>query len=392
MRRPSRRLQSVQPPVIPIVGEWIRQTPGTISLGQGVVSYGPPPEALAAIPRFLADPENHKYKAVDGIPELREVLAGKLASENGIRVGQDSRLVVTAGGNMAFMNAVLAITDPGDEVILLRPFYFNHEMAVVIAGARPVPVDTNGDCQPQVSAIRRAVTARTRAVVTISPNNPSGAVYPETTLRVINSLCRELGLYHLHDEAYEHFVYEGAKHLSPGSFAGAGGHTISLFSLSKSFGCASWRVGYMTVPEELVESVRKIQDTYLICPPVVSQHVALAALRAGPGYPLKQLPSLAARRERVAQALAELGPACEVKPAQGAFYFLVTVGTALDPMALAERLVREHRVATIPGTAFGLAKSCTLRISYGALNEDTLQAGTDRLVRGLRALIEEHPS
>src|SRR5262245_54185650 len=115
--RDSFRMTSVQSPVIPVVAELIRQNPGTISLGQGVVNYGPPPEAAAQIQRFLADPENHKYKPVVGLPELLAAFEQKLRAENGIVPGADSRLVITAGGNMAFMNAELAITDPGDEVI-----------------------------------------------------------------------------------------------------------------------------------------------------------------------------------------------------------------------------------------------------------------------------------
>jgi aspartate/methionine/tyrosine aminotransferase len=391
MRGPSQRLRAVQTPIIPLVGEWIRRTPGTISLGQGVVSYGPPDEALEAIPDFLAESENHKYKPVDGIPELRDALAAKLAGENGIVVGEEQKLVVTAGGNMAFMNAVLAVTDPGDEVVLLRPFYFNHEMAVVMAGARPVAMDTDAEYQPRPEWIRAAITDKTRAVVTISPNNPTGAVYSQSVLREINALCRERGLYHVHDEAYEHFLYENARHFSPGSIEGASAHTISLFSLSKSYGFASWRIGYMVLPEHLLESVKKIQDTYLICPPVVSQHVALRALRVGSDYCRRRLPDLAARRSQVARALSDLGPLCRVPRALGAFYFMVTVRTALDAVTLSKRLVREHRVAAMPGTAFGLDRPCALRVSYGALDHESVHEAAVRLVRGLRSLAEEHP-
>src|SRR5215510_6927268 len=166
MREPQ-RMQSVQSPIIPVVAELIRQNPGTISLGQGVVYYGPPPEAAAQIQRFLADPENHKYKPVVGLPELLDAFEQKLCSENGIVPGADSRLVITAGGNMAFMNAVLAITDPGDEIILPLPYYFNHEMAIVMAGCKPVLVPTDHNFQLCPDALRAAITPRTRAIVTV---------------------------------------------------------------------------------------------------------------------------------------------------------------------------------------------------------------------------------
>jgi len=137
----SLRMQSVQSPIIPVVGELIRSNPGTISLGQGVAYYGPPPQAIEAIQTFLAEPENHKYKLVQGIPELLEAIGQKLEKENGISP-DGSRIVVTAGANMGFVNAVLAITDPGDEIILQLPYYFNHEMAVAIADCKTVCVPT----------------------------------------------------------------------------------------------------------------------------------------------------------------------------------------------------------------------------------------------------------
>jgi aspartate/methionine/tyrosine aminotransferase len=169
-------MQAVQSPIIPVIGELIRSCPGTISLGQGVVYYGPPPEAFEQIPQFLADPENHKYKPVQGIAPLLDVIQAKLKAENGIHIGTENCIVVTAGSNMAFMNVVLAITTPGDEIILQTPYYFNQEMAITMASCRPVLVATDENYQLRPDAIRRAITDRTRAVVTISPNNPTGAL------------------------------------------------------------------------------------------------------------------------------------------------------------------------------------------------------------------------
>ena len=172
----AQRMQDVQSPIIPVVGEWIRQCPGTISLGQGVVHYGPPEQALARIHDFVAA-GNHKYQPVDGIGPLREALTAKLAEENGIALSEDNALVVTAGGNMAFFNAVAAIADPGEEVILPTPYYFNHEMAVVMLSCRAVLAPTREDYQLDLAAIADRITPRTRAIVTVSPNNPTGAVY-----------------------------------------------------------------------------------------------------------------------------------------------------------------------------------------------------------------------
>ncbi len=380
-------MQAVQTPIIPVVAELIRSCPGTISLGQGVVSYGPPKEAADQISRFFADPENHKYKPVHGLPLLLDALAAKLKSENGIAAVSSNQIVVTAGGNMAFMNALLDITDPGDEIILQTPYYFNHEMAVTMASCRPVLVDTDEHYQLRPGAIRVAITPRTRAVVTISPNNPTGAVYPEAALRAVNELCRERGVYHIHDEAYEYFTYDGARHFSPASLPDSAAHTISLFSLSKAYGFASWRIGYMVMPAPLFVSVKKIQDTILICAPVISQYAAAGALQAGATYCREKLRGIAEVRATVLNELNQLRDIITVPRADGAFYFLLRVHSNKRPMELVERLIREHGVAVIPGTAFGMERDCCLRVAYGALEKHTAEEGVGRLVRGLKAVL-----
>jgi aspartate/methionine/tyrosine aminotransferase len=385
--RSTLRIGNVQPPIIPIVGELIRRHPGTISLGQGIVSYGPPAAALEALRRFPRDPSDHCYGPVEGSPELVDAISRKLAAENGIDTGDSRRIVVTAGGNMAFVNAVLAVTDPGDEVVLQAPYYFNHDMAIALAGCRTVAVPTDDRYQLRPDAIRAALSPRTRAVVTISPNNPSGAVYPEAALREVNDLCAAHGVYHIHDEAYEYFTYDGVRHFSPGAFAGSAPHTISLFSLSKTYGMASWRIGYMVIPEHLFEAINKIQDTNLICPPAVSQAVACAALESGAGYCRERVSELAEVRPMVLDTFSTVADICTVPRPDGAFYCLVRVHTTMNPLTLVEHLVAGHGVAAVPGTAFGLADGCYLRVSYGALDKATVAEGMSRLVRGLRALV-----
>jgi aspartate/methionine/tyrosine aminotransferase len=382
----SRRLEAVQAPVIPIVGRWTAETPGTISLGQGVVSYEPPKEAIEAARRFGGTLSDHRYGPVEGLPPIVEAIEAKLARENHIVVRPASRVLVTAGGNQAFMNAVLAITDPDDEIVLLVPYYFNHEMAVVMAGVKAVAVPTTSEYQLDLRAIEDAITPRTRAVVTVSPNNPTGAVYPAAALRAVNALCRDRGVFHIHDEAYEYFTYGGVEPFSPGSLPDAAGHTISLFSLSKAYGMASWRIGYMVIPEVLHEAVNKIQDTILICPPSVSQHAAIAAIDVGRTFAGAHVARFDTMRRMIFEALSPPDVPCDVPSPDGAFYYLVRVHSTLDSMTLCERLIREHRVATIPGSAFADPSPCSVRISYGALDADSVIEGLRRLVGGLQAL------
>lgn len=381
----SRRLETVQTPVIPVVGRWIAETPGTISLGQGIVSYGPPAEVVEAANVFGGRAEDHRYGPVEGLAPLVEAIETKLARENGITVRPHSRVVVTAGGNLAFMNAILAIADAGDEIVLPVPYYFNHQMAVVMAGAVPVPVATQRNLQLDVDAITDAITPRTRAVVTVSPNNPTGAVYDEASLRAVNALCRDRGIFHIHDEAYEYFTYD-VPHFSPGAIDGAAAHTISLYSLSKAYGMASWRVGYMVLPESLWHAVNKIQDTLLICAPAVSQRAAIAALGVGAPYSTSRLEALNGTRRQMYAALSAAGMPCDVPLSDGAFYFFLRVHCDLPPMALAEQLIRAHKVAVIPGSAFGVTQGCSIRVSYGALGAETVTEGLGRLVEGLRTI------
>ena len=367
----------------------IRSTPGAISLGQGVVSYGPPPEAMEEIGTFLAHPDYHKYQSVYGIPPLLELIESKLLAENGIQVSRGSRIVVTAGGNMAFVNAILAIADPGDEIILNLPYYFNHEMAITMASCKPVlvPADENYQLQPEL--IAAAITERARAVVTISPNNPTGAVYSASALSEVNEICRKAGIYHISDEAYEYFTYGAERHFSPGSISGSNSHTISLYSLSKAYGFASWRIGYMVIPEHLFAAINKIQDTVLICPPVISQFAAAGAMKVGRGYCREKLEQLAEVRELVLSELDRISYCCQAPRAEGAFYFLIKLDTGIKPLALVERLVHEHGVAVIPGDAFGMDDGCYLRIAYGALQKETVAEGIGRLVKGIKTILGE---
>ena len=376
---------AVQSPVVPVVADLIRATPGTISLGQGVVCYGPPETALRNVLAHAGE-LNQYYGPVEGIPELAGRLKDKLRTENDIHIDEGRTLVISAGANMGFLHALFAITDPGAEVILPTPYYFNHEMAVRMLNCEPVCVETDQHFQITPEAVAAALTPRSAAVVTISPNNPSGAVYPEHSLRAINELCREQGVYHISDEAYEYFVYDDQAHFSPASLDGSDGHTISLFSLSKAYGFSSWRIGYMLIPAHLHEAVRKVQDTNLICPPLASQYAALGALEAGREYCIDRIRQIARNRMFVLDELKKLDCLDGAVRSDGAFYTFLRLRTGLSDMDIVKRLVREFKIAVMPGSAFGMDRGCYLRISYGALDEATLVEGMHRLTGGLRAI------
>ena len=381
----GRTISAVQTPIIPVVGEWTRNTPGTLSLGQGMVSYPPPASALEAIRDFGSRLEDHLYGSPLGHPRLLELIEEKLRIENNIDCKNGYRIMVTAGSNMAFLNVLLAIADPGDEIILPLPYYFNQEMAVRMLNCTPVAVPTDADYQLNLDALRAAITGKTRAIVTVSPNNPSGAVYPEAALRAVNQLCKEHGLYHISDEAYEYFTYGKARHFSPGSIAGAQQHTISLYSLSKAYGFASWRIGYLVMPEALLPSLLKVQDTNLICPPLITQYAAIGALETGSAYCKTRLQQLAKIRTEVIAQLQSLD-CVQTISTEGAFYLLLKLNTGKNDLQLVKALINEFKVAAIPGCAFGLQDACYLRLSYGMLDETLAGIAMQRLLTGLGKL------
>jgi aspartate/methionine/tyrosine aminotransferase len=385
----ARRLAAVQAPVIPVMGELIRSTPGTLSMGQGMVSWGPPSPVLEAVRRAAADGEAHNpsglhaYGAVGGDPAVLELLASWLRQQHALDLA-GAGLLLSAGSNMAFNAVVQVLCDPGDEVILPVPYYFNHEMAIRLAGGRPVPVQAG--LIPDPEQLVAAITPRTRAIVTVSPNNPSGAVIPPERLAAINRICAERGLLHLSDEAYALFSHGDTPVWSPGSQPGSSSHTITFGSLSKSHGMAGWRVGWAVVPQALMADLAKVQDTILICPPRLIQHAAAAALAVGSIWCRERITAL---RDRRRQVLAALGAAARpwriLGPADGAFYALLQLDAPLSSDVAMERLIREHRVALVSGSSFGL-EGCCLRLSYGMLANTDLNEALRRLQNGLELL------
>lgn len=390
MKRFSDRLAAVDTPVMPAIAALVRDNPGTISLGQGVVNYGPPAEALAALPGLMGDSALNKYQAIIGHPALINALTQKLADENNIHCEPDSVVMVTAGSNMAFLNCLLAVGDPGDEFILPSPYYFNQEMAIRMVGCVPVPVPVNEDWSLNIEALTAAVTPRTRAIVTVSPNNPTGAVYSKVSLTAVNALCVAKNIYHFSDEAYEYFTYDGAEHFSPASLPGAQRHTISFYSMSKNYGMASWRIGYVVFPADLLDAMNKVQDTNLICAPVASQMLALEVLKFGRAWVQPKINALAVVRKNVYERLKGLGDLLRFPETQGAFYvFLKLPGLAqgVDQLAFNRAMAQRHQVVSVPGFTFGLRdteRANYQRLSYGALDAASVDQGVERYVAAVK--------
>lgn len=382
----AQRLGAVLSPVIPQVSALMRQRPDCLSLAQGMVGWGPPAAVDTAVAAALEAPpaELHRYGPMAGDGELLEAVRRELEERRGLDLAE-STLLVTAGSNMAFHAVVQALCDPGDEVLVPLPWYFNHAMAIQLAGGIPVPVA--GGLVPDPDHLAAAIGPRTRAIVTVSPNNPSGVVIPPAVLSAINHLCAEHGLLHLSDEAYAAFVHGAVPHHSPGSAPGSGAHTASFFSLSKSHGMAGWRIGFAAVPRALLEPLTKVQDTVLICPPRLTQRAAVAALAEGPAWVAERVRSLQPRRLQLLAAVARAEGLAVVGEPDGAFYALVEAPWTGGEEELLAHLVLGHGVAALPGGSFGLpprSGRVILRLSYGLLGEAELADAMVRLANALR--------
>lgn len=383
-RRPGRTQRIQEAPIVKLISD-SKLPSDVVDLGQGVPFYGPPREAMLAATEALQKESGFKYSPDSGFPELRETIARKLASENGVRVDSGSSIMVTAGANQAFVNAILSITRPGDHVLVLSPYYFNHAMAIQLAGCKPVVIDTDENYQPVVKRIREMMSKRVRAVVLVSPSNPTGAVYSKDTINEIGALCAKNGLYLITDETYEHFVYDDAKFVSALSLDKEIEHTISLFSFSKSYGMSGYRIGYAIFPASIYREMLKVQDTLTICAPSALQVAAEAAMRLGSSYPRQFIPRIERVREIFVRRLTDLD-FVEMPVTKGSYYFLLRLRTKKSDWNIAKRLIEEYGVITIPGAVFG-TRYPALRVAYANVDESMAEKGISRLEKGLQEML-----
>ncbi len=372
-----------------------------ITLGQGVPGFGPPASAIDAARRALASPATHLYCADAGLSSLRSVLCDRLREHHGIDATADD-VIVTAGGNQAFMLAATTLLDPGDEVILSTPYFVNHEMALRAIGAVPVEA-----CVYEAQGFRTRwmdiephITSRTRAVVLCTPSNPTGAVIAADDLTQIVLELRARGIVVLCDETYMHFVYDAAVTDQARSTGRAGGanaagagilvsasaaavegwrdNVVVLGTFSKSFGMTGWRLGYLLAGAAVCAQAIKIQDAMIICAPVPAQIVAEEAVRSSWFYAHTYHDELLKRRRVLAEELATIR-GLHWKAGDGGFFAFVRVDGCTDSLALSTAILDAVDVVTIPGATFGSSGEGYLRLSYGAADEPTLREACGRL-------------
>jgi len=349
-----------------------------ISLGQALPEFGPPPEALAAARQCLGRADTHIYSADAGQISLRQALCDRLEATQGVRVAPDE-VIITAGGNQAFMLALMTLVDPGDEVLLPSPYFVNHEMAIAAFGATPreVPLSETRGFAMRWQDLEPSISSRTRAVVVCSPSNPTGAVVAHDEMTRIARELAARGIVLFCDETYGRFVYDG-EFTSLAATPGWRENGVVVNTFSKSFGMTGWRVGYLLAPQHVCDAAIRIQDAMIICAPVISQIGVEAAVRESWDYPATFTSELMARRALLAEALREIAP-LRWTPTAGGFFAFVGVNGCRDSAALARELLERAHVVTIPGSTFGQAGEGFIRLSYSAVSRAQLRVALGRL-------------
>ncbi len=354
-----------------------------LNMAQGVCDTAVPPVVLNAATEAMRHGRN-TYSRFDGLSELREALAVKLARDNGIHADPETEITVSAGATGSFHAACLALLNPGDEVIVFEPFYQYHVSALLAVEAVPVIVKLRSpDWALEAEAVERAVTPRTKAIIVNSPGNPSGKVFTQEELEAVARLAVDHDLLVVTDEIYEYFLYDGRRHVSLASLSGMAERTITVGGYSKTFSITGWRVGYSVAAPRWSQAIGAMNDLLYVCAPTPLQVGVAAGIRELPDVFYRGLAKdYQHKRDRFCAALAQAG----LPPAvpQGAYYVLAdaTRLPGRNGKDRAMHLLHTVGVAGVPGEAFfsGTEGSRYIRFSYAKTDAD-LDEACRRLAR-----------
>ncbi len=332
----------------------LSQLHGGVNLAQGFPDFDPPAALVEAAVRALRD-GYHQYAITWGSPRLRRAIAAKVAWYNGLEVDPEQHITVTCGATEAMVATLLALVDPGDEVVIFEPFYENYGPDTVLAGATPRYVRLHLD-DPRVSfdpdELRRAFSRRTRAVIVNTPHNPTGKVFTRDELELIADLCRHYDAVAVTDEVYEHLLYDGRTHISLAALPGMAERTVTINSVSKTYSVTGWRVGWAVCANAaLTTGIRKAHDFLTVGAAAPLQEAAAEALGFPPSYYTDLAAAYQRRRDRLLDILRRWGFRCLVPG--GAYYIMAAIDRfTSDDVAFAHFLVKEIGVATVPGSSF----------------------------------------
>jgi aminotransferase len=369
----ARRIQSVPPSGIRRFFDIAATMDDVISLGIGEPDFVTPRPILEAGLRSLQNGDTH-YTSNSGILELRQALAAHLSRMYGVSYDPEAELLITVGVSEALYLALTAVLDPGDEVIVPTPCFVSYQPEVLFAGGVPVPLPTRVEDRFQVTAEAIAVklTSRTKALLIGYPNNPTGAVMSRENLSAIAALAEQHDLLVISDEIYDQLVYGDHSHVCFASLPGMRERTITLGGFSKDYAMTGWRIGYGAAPAPLLAGMRKVHQYTIMSAPTMAQVAAIEALEHGEVHVHEMVAEYDRRRRLIVGGLNDLGlPTFEPL---GAFYAFPDVGASgMDDETFASTLLKEEKVAVVPGNAFG-ADGEYVRCSYATAYEKIEEA------------------
>ena len=380
-------IRAIDPPIAE-AQSWIanREFPAEkplLDLAQAVPSY-PPAEALSAHLAARAKAfETARYTPIAGIPELRSALATHMAATHAGTIGPEN-VLISAGCNQAYCLAILALARAGDQVILPVPYYFNHMMWLQMQGIEAVPLPFRADRGgvPDPSQAEAVITERTRAIVLVTPNNPTGAVYPPDTIAAFRDLAAARGIALIIDETYKDFLDDGPPHrlFEDDKW---GETVVQLYSFSKAFSLPGYRVGSVIAGEKTIAAVTKVMDTISICAPRIAQDAALFGLENLSGWVADKRAMINRRRDAVREIFRSNDLGYELISSGAYFAYARHPFSGVQAGDVARRLVDDHNILCLPGTFFGPGQEQCLRLAYANATVEEMPVMAARLKASL---------
>ena len=344
--------------------------PGVISLAQGIPSFDTPEPIKEFVQQKIAEGACAKYSLTSGLPQLRELIAESLLHE-GMHYDPDTEIIVSCGSIEAIAASLLALTEPGDEVILPSPSYASYQEVVRLAGCTPrfAALREENNFAFDLEAFEACVSARTRLILYCNPNNPTGTVFSQQETQALVRLAERHNVFLLIDEAYKDFVYTQEPYFSPAQLSAVRDRVIRVFTFSKAYGMTGWRVGYVHTDARYAREILKVHDALVTCAPVVSQYAAIAALEFGGEHIAQFRHAFKARRDRTLEHLDTLSHIFDYQKPEGSYFVFPrvkdTVRWAHDSRRLAQEILEQAKVALVPGVAFGPSGEAHVRINCG---------------------------
>jgi aspartate/methionine/tyrosine aminotransferase len=351
---------------------------GALNLGQGMPDFESPQEIKDAACKAIQDGFN-QYSITWGTPPLRKAIVEKMQRFNGIPCDPDRNVTVCCGATECMMATMLALINPGDEVIIFQPFYENYGPDAIISGAKPVWVALNPpDWKFDPEELKRAFSDRTKAIIINTPNNPTGHIYTQEELSLISELCQKHNACAITDEIYEYIRFNEKPHLSLATFPGMEERTITISGLSKTFSVTGWRLGYCIAPPEISNGIRKAHDFLTVGAPHPLQMAGVAALNLPESYYEKLKTDYKRRRDLFLPYLREAG--FEVYEPEGAYYVMTDIAKLgwSDDTEFVKWMIREIGVSAVPGSSFYSPKGkgrTKVRFMFAKKDDTLIQAG-----------------